>query len=224
MPKRSLLGALAISLGVSMSSAAAYAANDVSLRLNWLLLGFHAPIYLGIEKGYFTDRDINLTVHEGRGSGVAAQVVGAGDDDFGIADAGTTILSASKGIPIISVMSPMSKSPFGIISRADAGINTPQDLEGKQLAVSPGDALTQVFPAVVEANGLDESAIELVFVDPAAKVVAVLEKKSGRFAWWYRYPELPVGRTWCRSQRNAVCRYRREYGWFDCYHPRRHGR
>ena len=161
-----------------LSPISASAVDEVSLRLNWYLVGFHAPIYLGKEKGYFSEEGINLTINEGRGSGVAAQVVGAKDDTFGICDAGTMILSASKGIPIKAVMSPMNISPFGVISRADANIKTAKDLEGKRLAVTAGDSLTQLFPAVIKANNLDEDSIDMIFIDPAGKVVSVLEKKA----------------------------------------------
>jgi len=173
------LFAIALALGASMvASAPARAADAVSIRLNWYLVGFHAPIYLGKEKGFFSDQGIDLTINEGRGSGVAAKVVGAKDDLFGVCDAGTMILSATKGIPIKAVMSPMNVSPFGVISRADANIRTAKDLEGKRLAVTAGDSLTQLFPAVVTANDLDDSKIEMIFVDPASKVVSVLEKKA----------------------------------------------
>ena len=179
MMKYAKMFGLAAAFGLAMSAGVpAQAADDVSLRLNWYLVGFHAPIYMGKERGYFADEGINLTINEGRGSGVATQVIGAKDDTFGIADAGTMILAASKGIPIKAVMSPMNISPFGVVSRADANIKTPKDLEGKRLAVTAGDSLTQLFPAVVKANNLDESKIEMVFVDPAAKVVSVLEKKA----------------------------------------------
>lgn len=161
-----------------LGGSPAQSADDVSLRLNWYLVGFHAPIYLGKENGYFSDEGINLTINEGRGSGVATKVIGSKNDTFGIADAGTMIIAASKGIPIKAVMSPMNISPFGVVSRADANIKTPKDLEGKRIAVTAGDSLTQLFPAVIKANNLDESKINLVFVDPAAKVVSVLEKKA----------------------------------------------
>ncbi|MEO1018692.1 MAG: ABC transporter substrate-binding protein [Pseudomonadota bacterium] len=179
MQRRVLFGLVAgVMAAMPFASQPTQAADDVSLRLNWYLVGFHAPIYLGAERGYFADEDINLTINEGRGSGVATQVIGAKSDTFGIADAGTMILAASKGIPIKAVMSPMNISPFGIVSRADANINTPKDLEGKRLAVTAGDSLTQLFPAVIKANDLDESSIEMVFVDPAGKVVSVLEQKA----------------------------------------------
>lgn len=161
-----------------LGTAPANAADDVSLRLNWYLVGFHAPVYLGKDRGYFTDEGINLTINEGRGSGVATQVVGSKSDTFGIADAGTMIIAVSKGIPIKAIMSPMNISPFGIVSRADANIKTPQDLEGKRIAVTAGDALTQLFPAVIKSNNLDAGKINMIFVDPAAKVVSVLEKRA----------------------------------------------
>ncbi len=173
-----LIGLMAGAAAAVGLAGSASAADDVSIRLNWYLVGFHAPIYMGVERGYFADEGINLTINEGRGSGVSTQVVGAKDDTFGISDAGTLMLAASKGIPIKTIMSPMNISPFGVISREDAGIKSPKDLEGKKIAVSAGDALTQLFPAVLKANGLDESTVELVFVDPAGKIVSVLEKKA----------------------------------------------
>lgn len=178
MKRRTILGAAAaVSLSI-LVGLPAQAADAVSLRLNWYLVGFHAPVYLGKEKGFFSDEGIDLTINEGRGSGVAVKVVGAKDDLFGIADAGTMIIAANKGVPVKAVMSPMNISPFGVVSRADANIKTPKDLEGKRLAVTAGDSLTQLFPAVIKANNLDQSKIDMVFVDPAAKVVSVLEKKA----------------------------------------------
>ena len=128
------------------------AADDVTLILNWYLGGLHAPFYLGQERGFYADEDINLTIQEGRGSAVAAQVVAAGDVDFGMSDAGSLMLAGAKGLPIKAVMSLLNTSGFGVISLAETGIQSVKDLEGKTLAVSPGDALTQLFPAVVAAN------------------------------------------------------------------------
>ena len=105
-------------------------------------------------------------------------MIAAKGDTFGMADAGSLMLGAAQGAPIKAVMSLLNTSGFGIISLAETGIRTAKDLEGKTLAVSPGDALTQLFPAVVAANDLDGDAIELVFMDPPAKPVAVMEKRT----------------------------------------------
>ena len=68
-------------------------------------------------------------------------------------------------------------SPFGIISLAETKIEKPKDLEGKRLAITAGDALTQLFPAFAKSSNLDMSKITLVQIDPAGKVVALLEKR-----------------------------------------------
>ena len=176
--KSKLFALVTTLLAILLGSTSAQALDDVSLRLNWYLVGFHAPVYLGKERGFYEQEGINLTINEGRGSGVSTQAIGAKSDTFGLADGGTMVLAAAKGIPIKTVMTPMNVSPFGIVARDDANIRTPQDLAGKKLAVTAGDALTQLFPAVIQVNNLDQDAIEMVFLDPASKVVAVLEGKA----------------------------------------------
>jgi NitT/TauT family transport system substrate-binding protein len=172
------LALLATALFAVNSTQPVRAADDATLILNWYLGGLHTPFYLGKERGYYQDEDLNLTIQEGRGSAVAAQVVASGDADFGMSDAGSLMLAGSKGLPIKAVMSLLNTSGFGVISLAETGIESAKDLEGKTLAVSPGDALTQLFPAVIAANGLDASKINLVFMDPPAKPVAVMEGRA----------------------------------------------
>jgi NitT/TauT family transport system substrate-binding protein len=151
--------------------------DHVSFRLNWYLGGLHTPFYLGKERGYYKDEGIDLTIHEGRGSANTVEVTAAGSDTFGLADSSSLMLLAAKGAEVKAVMSLLNTSGFGVISLKQTGIKTPKDLEGKRLAITAGDALTQLFPAVVKYNRLDMNKITLVQVNPAAKVVALLKKR-----------------------------------------------
>jgi NitT/TauT family transport system substrate-binding protein len=169
-----IAGALAV---LAVSSSAALALDAVSFRLNWYLGGLHVPFYYGKERGFYKDEGIDLTINEGRGSVNTVQVVAAGSDTFGLADSSSVIAAASKGAEIKSVMSLLNSTGFSVVSLASAGIKTPKDLEGKKFAVTPGDPLGQLFRAMAAANKLDMSKISFVQVDPAAKVVAVLEKR-----------------------------------------------
>ena len=177
MLKKCLAG-LTLMVASLMPVPSALAQDAVSLRLNWQILGFHAAFYLGVERGYFRDAGINLTINEGRGGAVTAQAIGAKSDQFGIVDGGTTIVSAVRGIPIRTVASLMNSGIFAVVARADANIRSAKDLEGKTIAVTAGDALTQLWPAVVRVNKLDASKIRLVNVDPAGKIIATLEKRT----------------------------------------------
>ena len=171
---RLIVGALA---ALAASSIMAYAGDAASLRLNWYFGGLHVPFYYGKEKGFYTAEGIDLTINEGRGSANTVQVVAAGSDTFGLADSSSVIATAAKGADVKSVMSILNSTGFSVVSLASAGIRTPKDLEGKKLAVSPGDPLGQLFRALAASNNLDVSKISFVQVDPAAKVVAVLEKR-----------------------------------------------
>jgi NitT/TauT family transport system substrate-binding protein len=145
--------------------------------MNWYFGGFHAPFQLGLERGYYKDEGIDLVLNEGRGSASTAQGVSAGSDDFGVADSSSVMLLASKGADVRSILTIHGSNPFGVISLEETGIKTPKDLEGKRMAISAGDALTQLFPAFAKSAGLDPNKIVTVQIDPAGKVVALLEKR-----------------------------------------------
>jgi len=163
---------------VLMLSAQALAQDNISLRLNWYLGGLHVPFYYGVDRGFYRQEGINLTINEGRGSANTVQVVGAGTDTFGLADSSSIINLISKGGEIKSVMNILSSTGFSVVSAASAGIRAPKDIEGKTLAVSPGDPLRGLLEALAAFNKVDISKVKFVQVDPAAKVVTVLEKRA----------------------------------------------
>lgn len=168
------LAALTFALAIA---PAAFAQEKASLRLNWLYYGFHSFFPLGVDKGFYKEEGIELTIGEGQGSGRAVQIVGAKSDTFGLSDGASVIAGVTKGAPIVAVMGVMNKSPFAVISRADANIKTVKDLEGKNVAATTGEAGLTIFPAIVQANKLNGDAIKFVRVDGAGKLVAMLEKR-----------------------------------------------
>ncbi|NBS08615.1 MAG: sulfonate ABC transporter substrate-binding protein [Betaproteobacteria bacterium] len=172
-----ILFGLAIALPL-ITGTQALAQDNVSLRLNWYLGGLHVPFYFGVEKGFYKQEGINLTINEGRGSANTVQVVGAGTDTFGLADSSSIINLISKGGEIKSVMNILSSTGFSVVSAASAGIRMPKDIEGKTLAVSPGDPIRGLLEALAAYNKVDISKVKFVQVDPAAKVVTVLEKRA----------------------------------------------
>lgn len=178
MMKKVIQFGTAVALAVAAFAVQpAWSMDQVSIRLNWYLGGLHTPFYLGKERGYYKDEGIDFTINEGRGSANTVQVTAAGSDTFGLADSASLMLLAAKGAEVKAVMSLINTSIFGVISLEENGIKTAKDLEGKRLAITAGDALTQLFPAIIKYNNLDKSKITLVQVDPAGKVVSLLEKR-----------------------------------------------
>ena len=174
MLRKSLL-ASALLCALTLPAAAQ---DKATLRLNWLIYGFHTPFYLGVERGYYKAEGIDLEVGEGKGSASAVQVIGAKGDTFGLSDGASIINGITKGAPIKAVMGIMNTTPFAIIVREDANVKTIKDLEGKTIAATAGEAGLTILPALIKANKLDESKLNILRVDGAAKLVAILEKRS----------------------------------------------
>jgi NitT/TauT family transport system substrate-binding protein len=152
--------------------------QKVTFRLNWRGTGVHVPYYLGLERGFYRDEGIDLQINEGNGSVTTGQLVDNKSDTFGLADAAALIPGIEKGMPITCVGMVSPKTSLAVIARKDSGITTLKDLEGKRLALTAGDSLTQIWPAVVSINKLDDKKINLVYVDAAAKIPVVLENKA----------------------------------------------
>src|ERR1700733_4457479 len=83
----------------------ARAQDDLSVRLNWFAAGYSAPFYLGVEKGWYRDAGLNLTVQEGQGSGATAQQVATGRTTFGFISADAVTRVVAQGAPIKMVAS-----------------------------------------------------------------------------------------------------------------------
>ena len=222
MKRLILFATIALTLAALLgASGTASAADAVSLRLNWYLGGLHAPFYLGVERGYYRDEGIDLTINEGRGSPASVQIVGAKSDTFGMTDAGSLMLGATKGVPIRSMFSLLSSSDFGIISLEETGIKSPKDLEGKSVAGTSGDGPTALFPAVCETNGVNKDKVKVVFMDPPAKPAALMEKRVDALLggasdqyWLIKYKGF-------KPTHPEVCGYRRGHDRHD--HRRPHG-
>jgi NitT/TauT family transport system substrate-binding protein len=173
--KKSILAAVALLCTLSYP---AMAQEKATLRLNWLIYGFHTPFHLGVERGYYKAEGIDLEVGEGKGSASAVQVIGAKGDTFGLSDGASIINGITKGAPIKAVMGIMNTTPFAVIAREDANIKTIKDLEGKTIAATSGEAGLTIMPALIKANKLDEAKVNFLRVDGAAKLVATLENKA----------------------------------------------
>jgi len=104
--------------------------------------------------------------------------VAAGSDTFGLSDGASIINGVARGAPLQAVMGVMNRSPFAIIVRADSGITRVQDLAGRTIAATTGEAGLVMFPALLRANGMAPDAVRFLRVDGAGKLVATLENRT----------------------------------------------
>jgi NitT/TauT family transport system substrate-binding protein len=101
--------------------------------------------------------------------------VGAGSDDLGLVDSGSTGSAIANGVPIKIVCPIYAVNGYGVISLTSAGIKTPKDLEGKKVGITTGDGPANLFAAVAAANNVDVSKINFVSMDSNSKVTSLVK-------------------------------------------------
>lgn len=148
--------------------------QSVAMRLDFVHTGKDAIWTYGIEKGYFKDAGIDLTVQDGKGSATTGQTVGNGSDKIGLVDSGTLITLAAKGVPVKAIASVFAQSPLAVLSPEKKPINTPQDLVGSKIAITSGDGPSTLLPALLSKNGIDPSKLTTVNLQPQAKLTSLL--------------------------------------------------
>jgi ABC-type nitrate/sulfonate/bicarbonate transport system substrate-binding protein len=141
----------------------------VTLVLDYLMDANKAPLVLGRERGFFEQRGIDLEIVEGTGSADAAKFVANGQYDFGLASATATVVAVGQGVPIVMVANHQPLYNDAILVRADSGIDSIADLEGRSVAVGTNTTEQYLTPAVLAAEGLAEGDVDIRLVHEDSK-------------------------------------------------------
>ncbi|MBU2863943.1 GGDEF domain-containing protein [Reinekea forsetii] len=132
--------------------------TNVRVQLKWLHQYQFAGFYAAISQGYFEDAGLNVTLIEGGPSLDPVDEVLAGQAEFGVGNS-SLLVAYFEGKPVVMVAAIFQHTPFAILARNKAGINTIKDLEGKTLM---GEVHADELMAFLLAQGVDINKINLV--------------------------------------------------------------
>jgi NitT/TauT family transport system substrate-binding protein len=156
---------------LAQNAPAAAPTSGVTLRLDFSINGKHAPFLLGVERGFYAEQGIDLTVEEGRGSLAAVQLVANKSNLFGFADSTAMITVAAAGAAVESVGVIQQRSPIVAISFKP--LKQPTDLYGMNVGLNPV-GVGSLWEAFLAHNNLDVSKINVVTMDGAAILPALI--------------------------------------------------
>lgn len=148
--------------------------TQVLFRQAWVPDDLYVPYTTALEKGYFADQGIDFVNQVGSGAGTSTKVVASGSVPMGKGAANVVVQAIGDGLPITIIMTEMQFDPTAVCSLPDAGITSPKDLEGAQIATSPGDAGQPMIESAMTKAGLDPSTVKWVIMDPNIWVSALI--------------------------------------------------
>jgi len=120
-----------------------------------------APIYLGVEKGFFDKRDIDVSLKQAEGGAAIIPAVISGQYQFGFSNVVSLLLAHSKGLPVKMVSNGNNstgedgKDFAALMVKSDSPIKSAADLEGKTVAANTLQNIvdTSVRASVRKAGG-----------------------------------------------------------------------
>ena len=143
------------------AAASAQPLAPVRLGVGYIPNVQFAPFYVGIEKGFFADEGLDVSLDYGFENDYLA-LVGTDDLQFMVGSGDQIILGRAQGLPVRYVLNWYTKYPVVIFAKSEKGITTPADLAGKTIGIpGPFGASYVALRGILEAGGLTEADITL---------------------------------------------------------------
>lgn len=125
----------------------------MTLLLDFAVSGYHVGPYVALDKGFYRDEGIDITIRGGRGSEQTVLEVGTGSADFGFSNLDDMIRARKAGYDEVMIGMFFNTPPYGFSTLKSDDITKPSDFIGKTITYDAGDQeyLTKWFAA----NGID---------------------------------------------------------------------
>src|SRR5438132_4225096 len=163
------LVALSLVFAVASTVAAKAETKNVKIMMDWIIQGTHAPFFVAQDRDYFKAAGVTVdAIDAGKGATNVAVSVAGGVYHFGWVDMPSMIRfnAQNPASPLIAVYVSFDESPLAVITRKDAGIRKPADLDGKKLAGGPGTAVHDTISILLKAANAENVKINWVAVQP----------------------------------------------------------
>ncbi|MGZ2256136.1 ABC transporter substrate-binding protein [Roseobacter sp. A03A-229] len=116
-------------------SVAAQAADDVTLQLKWVTQAQFAGYYVALDKGFYEEEDLDVTINPGGPDIAPTQVLAGGGADVTVEWMPAALAAREKGLGMVNIAQPFKSSGMMLTCRKDAGVTSTDDFAGKTLGV-----------------------------------------------------------------------------------------
>ena len=140
--------------GGTTSSSTSGALTKVTLQLQWFIQAQFAGYFAALDKGYYKDAGIDLTIKEGAVDIVPQTVLANGQADFALAWVPKALASREAGANIVDVGQIFQRSGTLQVSFKAKNITAPADFKGKKIGNWGFGNEFELFAGITKA-GLD---------------------------------------------------------------------
>ncbi len=176
-PRRWTSALIVLLLSVSLAACGGESGKDststtttkIDFQTSFLFGGWDIPFFLALDKGYYEDEGLEVTIREGNGSAGAIQSLLGGANHIVESDGGSTAILAEEAKGFVSVATLADRFGSTLVSFKTAGISTPADLEGKTIGISMGGTDAKLLNSFMKVNDVDASKVTIQSLRPDQK-------------------------------------------------------
>ena len=130
MMKRIAAASAALTLLAGTASA-----EDVTLQLKWVTQAQFAGYYVALDKGFYEEEGLTVTIKPGGPDVAPAQVFAGGGADVVIDWMPSALAAREKGLPLVNIAQPFKRSGMMLTCRNDSGVTSTDKFKGQTLGV-----------------------------------------------------------------------------------------
>ena len=156
-------------------------AEQTTLRVGVIPIADVAPLYLGIEQGFFEEQNLKIEPQLAEGGAAITPAVLSGDFQIGFSNTVSLLIAASKDLPVTIISQGVlggkteEEAWADLLVLKDGPIKEPKDLEGKTIAVNTLSNICEVTIRKSLADmGVDDTKLKFTEV-PFPDMNAALE-------------------------------------------------
>lgn len=187
--KRFIVGILLATLLLSLAGCGNNTAPNgkaelqkVTVALDWFPNTNHSGLYLAKDKGLFEAQGLDVQIVQPSAGGTA-QLVAAGQADFGISYQEEVTTARSEDIPVVAIAAIIQHNTSGFASPAEKNIKTPADFEGKRYGGWGSPAESAMLKALMDKDDADVNKVEMINIGDVDFFTSVA--KDVDFSWIY---------------------------------------
>lgn len=153
------LAALLLLLVTLLTPVSSHAIERVVLQLKWKHAFQFAGYYAAVEKGFYEQAGLEVTLREGGPETHFADELSSGRSEYAVALA-SMLIHRNQGKPIVALAAILQHSPEVLMVLESSGINNPHQMAGRTVAASPED--TPALLAMFKNEGLAKDAVKTI--------------------------------------------------------------
>ena len=161
--KKTIAGAVT---ALGLMAAPAWAADEVKLQLKWVTQAQFAGYYVALDKGFYDEVDLDVTIMPGGPDIAPTQVLAGGGADVTVEWMPAALAAREKGLPMVNIAQPFKSSGMMLTCWGDVGIEEPADLANRTLGVwffgNEFPFMSWMSSLGISTDGKAESGVEVL--------------------------------------------------------------